>query len=324
MKKYVLALLAVCMILFAVTPQSAFATPALPVDRDTFSIGDTVTAEITAYGVKSAHTGYKEDNKNAKIFYTREGRADPAQPLRFILASKQSLPGTIQEMEITAQPFDAVNRYAGKKMEKFYRKAKGSAGKRLNVNVEYKIPPKARLLVVTAQLKDYYKKGNLTLPRYTTVEYELRVVGYAEANANPLSGKTVKKVNDSKGKRIIIEDKHSDAITAAIGIGGSLLAAFIYWLLHRVKKKGSSSAQQTEQRKQDIIQPQQEIQHKRALQEQEAKQPVSAAGDTGAASSAPTPALDRTSVSEQPRLCSNCGAKLKQDSRFCENCGAKV
>lgn len=323
MKKYISVLLAVCAILFAVT-SSAFATPAIPVDRDQFSIEDAITAEITAYGVKAAHTGYKEDNKNTKIFYTRQGHADPAQPLRFILAAKQSLPGTVQEMEITAQPFDAVNRYAGKKMEKFYRKAKGSAGKRLNVNVEYKIPPKARLLVVTAQLKDYYKKGNQTLPRYTTVEYELRVVGYAEANANPLSGKTVKKVNYSKGKRIIIEDKHSDAITAAIGIGGSLLAAFIYWLLHRVKKKGSSSAQQTEQRKQDIIQPQQEIQNKRALQEQEAKQPVSAAGDTGAASSAPTPALDRTSVSEQPRFCSNCDAKLKPDSRFCENCGAKV
>ena len=143
--------------LFCSFVSSAFATPAIPVDRDTFSIGNTVTAEITAYGVKSTHTGYKEDDKNAKIFYTRQGRADPAQPLRFILTAKQSLPDTVQEVEFTAQPFEEMNRYAGKKMEKFYRKGKGSAGKRLNVNIEYKVPPKARMLVVTAQLKDYYQ-----------------------------------------------------------------------------------------------------------------------------------------------------------------------
>ena len=222
--------------LFCFFMPAAFATPAIPVDRDTFSLGDTVTAEITAYGVKSSHTGYKEDDKNAKIFYTRQGRADPAQPLRFILTAKQSLPGTVQEVEFTAQPFEEMNRYAGKKMEKFYRKGKGGAGKRLNVNIEYKVPPKARMLVVTAQLKDYYQKGGQTLPRYTTVEYELRVIGFAEANANQFHGKTVTKVNDSKGKRIIIEKKGTDAAVAAVGIGVPILAALGYWFFHRKKK----------------------------------------------------------------------------------------
>ena len=99
--------------LFCFFAPAAFATPAIPVDRDTFSIGNTITAEITAYGVKSSHTGYKEDDKNAKIFYTRQGRADPAQPIRFILTAKQSLPGTVQEVEFTAQPFEEMNRYAG-------------------------------------------------------------------------------------------------------------------------------------------------------------------------------------------------------------------
>ena len=222
--------------LFCFFVPSAFATPAIPVDRDTFSIGNTVTAEISAYGVKSTHTGYKEDDKNAKIFYTRQGRADPAQPLRFILTAKQSLPGTVQEVEFTAQPFEEMNRYAGKKMEKFYRKGKGGAGKRLNVNIEYKVPPKARMLVVTVQLKDYYQKGGQTLPRYTTVEYELRVIGFAEANANQFHGKTVTKVNDSKGKRIIIEKKGTDAAVAAVGIGVPILAALGYWFFHRKKK----------------------------------------------------------------------------------------
>ena len=222
--------------LFCFFMPAAFATPAIPVDRDTFSLGDTVTAEITAYGVKSSHTGYKEDDKNAKIFYTRQGRADPAQPLRFILTAKQSLPGTVQEVEFTAQPFEEMNRYAGKKMEKFYRKGKGGAGKRLNVNIEYKVPPKARMLVVTAQLKDYYQKGSQILPRYTTVEYELRVIGFAEANANQFHGKTVTKVNDSKGKRMIIEKKGTDAAVAAVGIGIPILAALGYWFFHRKKK----------------------------------------------------------------------------------------
>ena len=222
--------------LFCFFVPSAFATPAIPVDRDTFSIGNTVTAEISAYGVKSSHTGYKEDDKNAKIFYTRQGRADPAQPLRFILTAKQSLPGTVQEVEFTAQPFEEMNRYAGKKMEKFYRKGKGGAGKRLNVNIEYKVPPKARMLVVTAQLKDYYQKGSQILPRYTTVEYELRVIGFAEANANQFHGKTVTKVNDSKGKRMIIEKKGTDAAVAAVGIGIPILAALGYWFFHRKKK----------------------------------------------------------------------------------------
>ena len=222
--------------LFCFFAPAAFATPAIPVDRDTFSIGNTITAEISAYGVKSSHTGYKEDDKNAKIFYTRQGRADPAQPLRFILTAKQSLPGTVQEVEFTAQPFEEMNRYAGKKMEKFYRKGKGGAGKRLNVNIEYKVPPKARMLVVTVQLKDYYQKGGQTLPRYTTVEYELRVIGFAEANANQFHGKTVTKVNDSKGKRIIIEKKGTDAAVAAVGIGIPILAALGYWFFHRKKK----------------------------------------------------------------------------------------
>lgn len=222
--------------LFCFFAPAAFATPAIPVDRDTFSLGNTITAEISAYGVKSSHTGYKEDDKNAKIFYTRQGRADPAQPLRFILTAKQSLPGTVQEVEFTAQPFEEMNRYAGKKMEKFYRKGKGGAGKRLNVNIEYKVPPKARMLVVTAQLKDYYQKGSQILPRYTTVEYELRVIGFAEANANQFHGKTVTKVNDSKGKRMIIEKKGTDAAVAAVGIGIPILAALGYWFFHRKKK----------------------------------------------------------------------------------------
>ena len=222
--------------LFCFFMPAAFATPAIPVDRDTFSLGNTITAEISAYGVKSSHTGYKEDDKNAKIFYTRQGRADPAQPLRFILTAKQSLPGTVQEVEFTAQPFEEMNRYAGKKMEKFYRKGKGGAGKRLNVNIEYKVPPKARMLVVTAQLKDYYQKGSQILPRYTTVEYELRVIGFAEANANQFHGKTVTKVNDSKGKRMIIEKKGTDAAVAAVGSGIPILAALGYWFFHRKKK----------------------------------------------------------------------------------------
>lgn len=222
--------------LFCFFAPAAFATPAIPVDRDTFSIGNTITAEISAYGVKSSHTGYKEDDKNSKIFYTRQGRADPAQPLRFILTAKQSLPGTVQEVEFTAQPFEEMNRYAGKKMEKFYRKGKGGAGKRLNVNIEYKVPPKARMLVVTVQLKDYYQKGGQTLPRFTTVEYELRVIGFAEANANQFHGKTVTKVNDSKGKRIIIEKKGTDAAVAVVGIGIPILAALGYWFFHRKKK----------------------------------------------------------------------------------------
>ena len=64
--------------LFVLLSLPAFATPAIPVDHDKFSIGNTITAELTAYGVKAQHTGYKEDNKNAKIFYTRQGTADPA------------------------------------------------------------------------------------------------------------------------------------------------------------------------------------------------------------------------------------------------------
>ena len=214
----------------------AFATPAIPVDRDEFSIGNTITAEFTVYGVKSQHTGYREEDKESKIFYTRKGTADPGQPLRFLLTAKQSLPGAAQELEITMQPYSEMNRYAGQKLEKFHRKVQGSPGKRLNVNFEYKLPPKSRLLVATVQLKDYYKMGSKVLPRYTTVEYELYVVGYVEANANPLRNKDVKVVRDSKGKRMIIEKKGTDAVVAAIGIGGSLLAALVYWFIYKRKK----------------------------------------------------------------------------------------
>ncbi len=223
--------------LFCLFASAAFATPAIPVDRDEFSIGNTVTTELTAYGVKSQHTGYKEDEKNAKIFYTRKGTADSAQPLRFTLAAKQSLQGAVQELEVTMQPYAEMNRYAGKKLEKFYRKIKGTAGKRLNVNMEYTLPKNSRLLVATVQLKDYYKKKNQVLPRYTKVEYELNVVGFAEANATQLSGKTVKKVNDSKGKRMIIEKKGTDAAVAAAGIGIPVLAALLYWFIHKRRKK---------------------------------------------------------------------------------------
>ena len=223
-------------LLYAFVPVT-FATPAIPVDRDEFSIGNTITAEVSAYGVKSTHTGYKENEKEAKIFYTRKGTADTTQPLRFILTAKQSVQNASQEVEFTAQPYAEMNRYAGQKLEKFHRKVKGSAGKRLNVNFEYKLPPKSRLLVVTVQLKDYYKKGNQVLPRYTTVEYELNVVGYVEANANPLRDKNVTTVRDSKGKRMIIEKKGTNAAVAAVGIGGSLIAALVYWLIQRRRKK---------------------------------------------------------------------------------------
>lgn len=216
---------------------AAFATPAIPVDRDEFSIGNTVTAELTAYGVKSQHTGYKEDKKKPAIFYTRKGTADPAQPLRFILNAKQSLPGAVQEFEITIQPYSEMNRYAGQKLEKFFRKVRGSAGKRLSVNIEYKLSPKSRLLVATVQLKDHYKKGGKVLPRYTTVEYELNVVGFAEANANPLRGKSVTTVRDSKGKRMIIEKMGTDAAVAAVGIGIPVVAAAGYWFIHKRRKK---------------------------------------------------------------------------------------
>ena len=224
-------------VLLCVFVPVTFATPAIPVDRDEFSIGDTITAEVSAYGVKSTHTGYKENEKEAKIFYTRKGTADTTQPLRFILTAKQSVQNASQEVEFTAQPYAEMNRYAGQKLEKYHRKVQGSVGKRLNVNFEYKLPPKSRLLVVTVQLKDYYKKGNQVLPRYTTVEYELNVVGYIEANANPLRDKNVTTVRDSKGKRMIIEKKGTNAAVAAVGIGGSLIAALVYWLIQRRRKK---------------------------------------------------------------------------------------
>ena len=224
-------------VLFCFFVSAGFATPAIPVDRDEFSIGNTITAEFTAYGVKAQHTGYKEENKDSRIFYTRKGTADPAQPLRFTLAAKQSLQETVQELEITMQPYAEMNRYVGKKLEKFYRKIKGTAGKRLKVNMEYTLPKSSRLLVATVQLKDYYKKGNQVLPRYTKVEYELNVVGFAEASATPLSGKNMKVVRDSKGKRMVVEKKGTDAAVAAVGIGIPVFAALLYWFIHKRKKK---------------------------------------------------------------------------------------
>ena len=82
----------------------------------------------------------------------------------------------------------------------------------------------------------FYKKGSKLLPRYTSVEYELNVVGFAEANANPLSGKSVTVVRDSKGKRMIIEKKGTDAAVAAVGIGIPVVAALGYWFIHKRKK----------------------------------------------------------------------------------------
>ena len=224
-------------VLLCVSLPAAHSTPAIPVDRDDFSIGNTVTAEITAYGVKAQHTGYKEDKNKPAIFYTRKGTANSSQPLRFIVTARQSLKDAAQEVEITIQPYSEMNRYAGQKLEKFHRKVQGSVGKRLNTQIEYKLPPKSRLLVATLQLKDYYKEGTKTLPRFTTVEYELNVVGLAEASANPLRNKNMTVVRDSKGKRIIIEKKGTDAAVAAVGIGIPVIAALGYWFIHKRKKK---------------------------------------------------------------------------------------
>ena len=281
LQKYIFALLAVLLCAFA---SVVHATPAIPVDIDKFSYGNTVTASYSLYGVKAAHTGYKEDDKQAKIFYTRKGTADPAQPIQLLLGSKQELEGAAQEMEIVIQPYAEMNRYAGQKLERFYRKATGKPGKKMNVKLEYTIPKKARLLVATITLKDYYKAGNKVLPRYTIVEYELTVAG-AAANAGALSNKKVTKVHDEKGKRIIVENKGTDLTLAAIGIGGSLAAAFVYWLIYKIRGKKPER-------------PNKEAPGNRAEE------------------------LLRNT--ERPKFCSNCGARLEPGSLFCAECGEKV
>ena len=215
---------------------SALATPPAPVDIESFSVGDVITAQIVVYDATSKHITYEEDPKEARIFYKRQGMADPGKTLRLVLTAKQSFPGTAQEAEITMQPYEEMNRYAGKKLERFHRKVKGTEGKKLDVSIKYDVPDKTRLLIATLQLKDYYKKDDKVLPRYTTVEYEFRMIGFAEASANPLRNKKVTTVRDKTGKRMIIEDKETDAAVAAAGIGIPVIAALGYWFLHRRKK----------------------------------------------------------------------------------------
>lgn len=215
---------------------SALATPPAPVDIESFSVGDVITAQIVVYDATSKHITYEEDPKEARIFYKRQGMADPGKTLRLVLTAKQSFPGTAQEAEITMQPYEEMNRYAGKKLDRFYRKVKGTEGKKLDVSIKYNVPDKTRLLIVTLQLKDYYKKDDKVLPRYTTVEYEFRMIGFAEASANPLRNKKVTTVRDKTGKRMIIEDKGTDVAVAAVGIGIPVLAALGYWVLRRRKK----------------------------------------------------------------------------------------
>jgi len=216
---------------------SALATPPAPVDIESFSVGDVITAQIVVYDATSKHITYEEDPKEARIFYKRQGMADPGKTLRLVLTAKQSLPGTAQEAEITMQPYEEMNRYAGKKLERFHRKVKGTEGKKLDVSIKYDVPDKTRLLIATLQLKDYYKKEDKVLPRYTTVEYEFRMIGFAEASANPLRNKKVTTVRDKTGKRMIIEDKGTDVAVAAVGIGIPVLAALGYWVLRRRKEK---------------------------------------------------------------------------------------
>ena len=215
---------------------SALATPPAPVDIESFSVGDVITAQIVVYDATSKHITYEEDPKEARIFYKRQGMADPGKTLRLVLTAKQSFPGTAQEAEITMQPYEEMNRYAGKKLERFHRKVKGTEGKKLDVSIKYDVPDKTRRLIATLQLKDYYKKDDKVLPRYTTVEYEFRMIGFAEASANPLRNKKVTTVRDKTGKRMIIEDKETDAAVAAAGIGIPVIAALGYWFLHRRKK----------------------------------------------------------------------------------------
>ncbi len=158
----------------------ASATPPAPVDIETFSVDGKVTAVISIYDAWSQQISCQEDREEAKAFYKRKGMMDTDGTLRFSLLSKQSLPGTAQEVEITMEPYEDMSRQADKKLDPFHRTAQGTAGKRLNVSVKYKIPDKTCLLVATVTLKDYYKKDDKVLPRYTTVEYEFRQVGVTE------------------------------------------------------------------------------------------------------------------------------------------------
>ena len=158
----------------------ASATPPAPVDIETFSVDGTVTALISVYDARSKQISCQEDRDEARAFYKRKGMMDTNGTLRFAILSKQSLPGAAQEVAITMEPYEGISRQADKKLEPFHRTVQGTAGKRLNVSVKYKIPDKTCLLVATVTLKDYYKKDDKVLPRYTTVEYEFRQVGVTE------------------------------------------------------------------------------------------------------------------------------------------------
>lgn len=158
----------------------ASATPPAPVDIETFSVDGTVTALISVYDARSKQISCQEDRDEARAFYKRKGMMDTNGTLRFAILSKQSLPGAAQEVAITMEPYEGISRQADKKLEPFHRTVQGTAGKRLNVSVKYKIPDKTCLLVATITLKDYYKKDDKVLPRYTTVEYELKQLGAAE------------------------------------------------------------------------------------------------------------------------------------------------
>ena len=158
----------------------ALATPPAPVDTEIFSVDGKVTAIISVYDAWSQQISCQEDREEAKAFYKRKGMMDTDGTLRFSLLSKQSLPGTAQEVEITMESYEDMSRQADKKLDRFRRVAQGTAGKRMNVNVKYKIPDRTCLLVATVQLKDFYKKDDKVLPRYTTVEYEFKQVGVAE------------------------------------------------------------------------------------------------------------------------------------------------
>jgi len=159
---------------------AAFATPPAPVDIESFTVGDVVTAVIDVYDANSRHISCTQDENGARAFYKRKGTADPGRTMRFSLLAKQSLPDAVQEMEITVEPYEDMSRQDDKKLQPFHRKVQGSAGKRLNVSVKYHIPDKTRLLVITFQLKDYYKQNGKILPRYTIAEYEYQVLGFAE------------------------------------------------------------------------------------------------------------------------------------------------
>ena len=162
---------------------AAFATPPAQVDIESFTVGDVVTAVINVYDASSRLISCTQDENGARALYKRKGMADPGRTLRCSLLAKQSLPDTVQEMEITVEPYQDMSRQDDKKLEPFHRKVQGSAGKRINVSVKYHIPDKTRLLVITFQLKDYYKQDGKILPRYTMAEYEYQIPGFAETDA---------------------------------------------------------------------------------------------------------------------------------------------